>query len=251
MGAWLQFGTCDPANARTKAGPMAYQELSRSIGTWLSECRRRPSWPAIMPAAMSIGTNTIWLGAANVFRTSNMTPDATAYASTVQTAVSGEKLRRGGRKIAAGMATARNDAAIATATFSSVPPRRCFARVRARSTSSVASRSWVRSPAAAASTVRLSMLDGLGMYLGRGTLHKIPTKGDRTTRCSRRRCGLSKSCGIREVVVKTIKRLTFVLVLATAAVVVAAPAGNAARSGLLSCPASAQPFAQFGDHSTY
>ncbi|MBV8065925.1 MAG: hypothetical protein JOY73_10400 [Actinobacteria bacterium] len=49
----------------------------------------------------------------------------------------------------------------------------------------------------------------------------------------------------------TIKRLTFGLALAVAAVVVAAPAGNAARSGLLTCPASAHPFAQFGDESTY
>jgi len=44
------------------------------------------------------------------------------------------------------------------------------------------------------------------------------------------------------------KRILFVLVAAAATAVIAAPAGNA---GLLSCPASQHPFAQFGDNNTY
>ncbi len=43
-------------------------------------------------------------------------------------------------------------------------------------------------------------------------------------------------------------RLILGLVGAVAAAVVVAPAGNA---GLLTCPANSQPFAQFGDHSSY
>lgn len=44
------------------------------------------------------------------------------------------------------------------------------------------------------------------------------------------------------------KRILLVLVAAAATAVIAAPAGNA---GLLSCPASLHPFAQFGDDNTY
>ena len=44
------------------------------------------------------------------------------------------------------------------------------------------------------------------------------------------------------------KRILLVLVAAAATAVIAAPTGNA---GLLSCPASQHPFAQFGDNNTY
>lgn len=44
------------------------------------------------------------------------------------------------------------------------------------------------------------------------------------------------------------KRILLVLVAAAAAAFIAAPAGNA---GLLSCPGSLQPFAQFGDYNDY
>jgi hypothetical protein len=48
-----------------------------------------------------------------------------------------------------------------------------------------------------------------------------------------------------------IKRLAFVFAIGVSVAVVAAPAGSAAREGLLTCPASLHPFAQFGDGSTY
>jgi hypothetical protein len=47
------------------------------------------------------------------------------------------------------------------------------------------------------------------------------------------------------------KRLTFAFAVGISVAVVAAPAGSAARAGLLTCPASLHPFAQFGDNSTY
>jgi hypothetical protein len=47
------------------------------------------------------------------------------------------------------------------------------------------------------------------------------------------------------------KRILFVLAAAVAVAAVVAPAGSAARSGLLSCPATGQPFAQFGDDNSY
>jgi hypothetical protein len=47
------------------------------------------------------------------------------------------------------------------------------------------------------------------------------------------------------------KRILLVLVAAVSVAVVVTPAGNAARSGLLSCGATTQPFAQFGDYSSY
>lgn len=48
-----------------------------------------------------------------------------------------------------------------------------------------------------------------------------------------------------------IRRLVFACAACASAVVVAAPAGNAARAGLLSCPAHLRPFAQFGDDASY
>lgn len=42
-----------------------------------------------------------------------------------------------------------------------------------------------------------------------------------------------------------------VLVVAAVAALLAVPAGNAARDGLLTCPANAHPFAQFGDDASY
>jgi hypothetical protein len=77
-------------------------------------------------------------------------------------------------------------------------------------------------------------------------------KGDRTIGGTDGECGLSKYGGVREVGVATvIKRLTFVFALGVSVAVVAAPAGSAARAGLLSCPANLQPFAQFGDTNSY
>lgn len=47
------------------------------------------------------------------------------------------------------------------------------------------------------------------------------------------------------------RRLVFVFAVGVSVAVVAAPAGSAARAGLLSCPASLRPFAQFGDNDSY
>jgi len=47
------------------------------------------------------------------------------------------------------------------------------------------------------------------------------------------------------------KRGVLALVVAMVAAAVAVPAGSAARSGLLTCPANLQPFAQFGDNASY
>jgi hypothetical protein len=52
-------------------------------------------------------------------------------------------------------------------------------------------------------------------------------------------------------VATTIKRLAFAFAVGACVAVVAAPAGSAARAGLLTCPASLHPFAPFGDNSTY
>lgn len=48
-----------------------------------------------------------------------------------------------------------------------------------------------------------------------------------------------------------IKRLVFAFAVGVSVAVVAAPAGSAARAGLLTCPASLRPFAQFGDDNSY
>lgn len=48
-----------------------------------------------------------------------------------------------------------------------------------------------------------------------------------------------------------IKRLVFGIAVGVCVAVVAAPVGSASRAGLLSCPASLYPFAQFGDGSSY
>ena len=48
-----------------------------------------------------------------------------------------------------------------------------------------------------------------------------------------------------------IKRLALAFLLSVSVAVVAVPAGSAAVRGLLSCPASLHPFAQFGDGNTY
>lgn len=48
-----------------------------------------------------------------------------------------------------------------------------------------------------------------------------------------------------------IKRLVFACAVGVSVAVVAAPVGSAAHTGLLSCPAYLQPFAQFGDNGTY
>lgn len=48
-----------------------------------------------------------------------------------------------------------------------------------------------------------------------------------------------------------IKRLALAFAVGMCVAVVAAPAGSAARAGLLTCPASLHPFAQFGDGNTY
>lgn len=48
-----------------------------------------------------------------------------------------------------------------------------------------------------------------------------------------------------------IKRLALAFAVGTCVAVVAAPAGSAARAGLLSCPGNLQPFAQFGDNNSY
>jgi hypothetical protein len=47
------------------------------------------------------------------------------------------------------------------------------------------------------------------------------------------------------------KRFVFAVAVGASVAVVAAPAGSAARAGLLSCPASLHPFAQFGDNNSY
>ena len=47
------------------------------------------------------------------------------------------------------------------------------------------------------------------------------------------------------------KRILVVLAAAAATAVIPAPAGNAARAGLLTCPANLHPFAQFGDNNSY
>jgi hypothetical protein len=60
-----------------------------------------------------------------------------------------------------------------------------------------------------------------------------------------------KSAALEEVGVATIKRFIFVLALGVSVAVVAAPVSSASRAGLLSCPASLHPFAQFGDDNTY
>lgn len=64
---------------------------------------------------------------------------------------------------------------------------------------------------------------------------------------------LSKFCGdCREVEVTTmVKRLVFLIAVGACVAVVAAPAGSAARAGLLTCPASLQPFTQWGDNNYY
>jgi len=64
---------------------------------------------------------------------------------------------------------------------------------------------------------------------------------------------LSFSAAIfRRVVVATkIRRLAFVLAVGISVAVVSAPAGSAARTGLLTCPANQHPFAQFGDNNSY
>lgn len=65
-------------------------------------------------------------------------------------------------------------------------------------------------------------------------------------------CGLSKFLRLWEDRVATmIKRLALAFAFGVSVAVVAAPAGSAARAGLLSCPASLQPFAQFGDNGAY
>jgi hypothetical protein len=63
----------------------------------------------------------------------------------------------------------------------------------------------------------------------------------------------SSSCGKREVVgVATMtKRFLLAISVGICAVAVAAPVGSASRAGLLTCPASLHPFAQFGDNNTY
>src|SRR5579862_8010530 len=48
-----------------------------------------------------------------------------------------------------------------------------------------------------------------------------------------------------------IKRLIFFIAVGVSVAVVLAPVGGASRAGLLSCPASMYPFAQFGDGNTY
>ncbi|HEY2074005.1 MAG TPA: hypothetical protein VGG88_10565 [Gaiellaceae bacterium] len=48
-----------------------------------------------------------------------------------------------------------------------------------------------------------------------------------------------------------IKRLAFLFAVGMSVAVVAAPAGSAARAGLLTCPANLHPFAPFGDNNTY
>jgi hypothetical protein len=48
-----------------------------------------------------------------------------------------------------------------------------------------------------------------------------------------------------------IKRIFLATAASAAAAIVAAPAGNAARTGLLSCGATNHPFAQFGDNNSY
>jgi hypothetical protein len=53
------------------------------------------------------------------------------------------------------------------------------------------------------------------------------------------------------VVVATGGKRGVFLVVAAVAALLAVPAGNAARSGLLTCPANAHPFAQFGDNASY
>jgi hypothetical protein len=52
------------------------------------------------------------------------------------------------------------------------------------------------------------------------------------------------------VVATSGKRGVFLVVAAVAALL-AVPAGNAARGALLTCPANAHPFAQFGDNASY
>jgi hypothetical protein len=53
------------------------------------------------------------------------------------------------------------------------------------------------------------------------------------------------------VVATKIKRLVLAFAVGVCVAVVAAPAGSAARAGLLTCPANQHPFAQFGDDNTY
>ena len=48
-----------------------------------------------------------------------------------------------------------------------------------------------------------------------------------------------------------IKRLAFAIAVGVSVAVVAGSATGTARAGLLSCPASQHPFAQFGDNNTY
>lgn len=47
------------------------------------------------------------------------------------------------------------------------------------------------------------------------------------------------------------RRLVLAFAVCVSVAVVAAPAGGAARAGLLSCPASLYPFVQFGDDNSY
>ena len=57
-------------------------------------------------------------------------------------------------------------------------------------------------------------------------------------------------CGEFEVAA-VVKRLFLALAACVCVAVVAAPVGSASRAGLLTCPASLHPFAQFGDANTY